>query len=126
MTEKNKPVPRTSARKPAQPAAKPVQKKLAVAAVGAEKVEPIVPPAKPAKEKKSKKLKMVRDSFTMPQDDYAHIAALKERCRNAGGSAKKSEILRAALLCLARLSDEKLTQAIGALKVSKTGRPVKG
>src|ERR1017187_4435057 len=92
-----KPAPRTSTRKPAQSAVKSGQKKVVVTAVGTEKVEPIVPPAKPAKEKKSKKVKMVRDSFTMPQDDYAHIAALKERCLKAGVSAKKSEVLRAAL-----------------------------
>lgn len=91
----------------------------------AQKIEPVAAAAKPAKEEKPKKQKMVRDSFTMPQDDYAHIAALKERCLKAGVSAKKSEVLRAALSCLAGLTDKKLLDAIAGLKAIKTGRPAK-
>ena len=68
---------------------------------------------------------MVRDSFTMPQDDYANIATLKERCLKSGVSAKKSEVLRAALKCLDGLSDKDLLNAIASLKAIKTGRPAK-
>jgi hypothetical protein len=91
-----------------------------------EKVEPIIPEVKPAKEEKPKKQKLVRDSFTMPQDEYAHIAALKARCLKAGVSAKKSELLRAALVNLAGLSDKALLGAVASLKQIKTGRPAKG
>ena len=52
------------------------------------------------KQEKHKKPKLVRDSFSMPEADYAQIGALKERCLKAGVSAKKSEVLRAALKCL--------------------------
>ena len=51
---------------------------------------------KAGKPAKAKKAKLVRDSFTMPDGEYALIAALKKRCLDAGVPAKKSEILRAA------------------------------
>ncbi|MBT9591129.1 MAG: hypothetical protein IV089_09500 [Thiobacillus sp.] len=78
--------------------------------------------AKPAKEKK---VKLVRDSFTMPETEYAVIALLKKRCLDAGVSAKKSEILRAAIAGMAKMSDASVIAAIRKLKVIKTGRPAK-
>ncbi|MGA7181630.1 MAG: hypothetical protein WBX11_18885 [Thiobacillaceae bacterium] len=90
--------------------------------------------AAPAKDKKTdvakpgkvKKPKLVRDSFTMPKGEYAVIPMLKERCLKAGVPAKKSEILRAAIANLAKLSDASLAAAIQHLDVVKTGRPAKG
>lgn len=79
--------------------------------------------SKPAKVKKAKR---VRDSFTMPENEYDVIAALKKRCLKAGVSAKKSEILRAAIANLAKLDDSSLLAAIQQLAVIKTGRPAKG
>ena len=90
------------------------------------------PAAKPAssgkaeKPIKAKKVKLVRDSFTMPETEYAVIALLKKRCLKAGVSAKKSEILRAAVAGLAKLSDASVLAAIRRLEVIKTGRPAKG
>lgn len=79
---------------------------------------------KPAKVK-VKKAKLVRDSFTMPDVEYALIATLKRRCLNVGLAAKKSEILRAAVANLAKLSDASLAAAVHRLEVIKTGRPSK-
>jgi len=79
--------------------------------------------AKPAKAKKDK---LVRDSFTMPESEYAAIATLKRRCLDLGVAAKKSEILRAAISGLAKLSDTDVTAAIQSLAAIKTGRPAKG
>jgi hypothetical protein len=76
--------------------------------------------AKPAK---AKKVKVVRDSFTMPEAEYAQIAALKKRIARYGGSAKKSELLRAGLLLLAGLNDVEFTAAISGVEPAKTGRP---
>jgi hypothetical protein len=101
------------ARKPAA-ASKSVQAATAVASNKADK--PV----------KAKKVKLVRDSFTMPEDEYAVIALLKKRCLDAGVSAKKSEILRAAVAGLAKLSDASVTASIRRLPVIKTGRPAKG
>jgi len=74
---------------------------------------------------KAKKVKLVRDSFTMPETEYAVIAELKKRCLKAGVSAKKSEILRAAVAGLVKLSDSAVVTAIRRLDVIKTGRPAK-
>jgi hypothetical protein len=41
-------------------------------------------------------------------------------------AAKKSEVLRAALAVLSRLSDAEVAAAIQGLAVIKTGRPAKG
>ena len=129
MIEKAKPAAKSA--KVAIPkviTAKAPTKKVMPKAKAIEKIEPIVPPAKAPKTPKAlkfKKQKMVRDSFTMPQSDYAYIAALKVRCLKAGVAAKKSEVLRAALTCLFGLSDADLVKAIGALEIIKTGRPPK-
>ena len=80
---------------------------------------------KAGKPAKAKKAKLVRDSFTMPDLEYALIAALKKRCLDAGVSAKKSEILRAAVANLAKLSDASVVAAVRRLAVIKTGRPAK-
>ncbi len=88
-------------------------------------LEPIENVLKDNKKEKHKKPKMVRDSFTMPDSDYAHIARLKERCLKSGVSVKKSEILRAALKCLSKLPDDSLKEEIAGLDIIKTGRPSK-
>lgn len=80
---------------------------------------------KSKKKDKRKKTKMVRDSFTMPENEYLHIAALKKKCLKAGVLVKKSELLRIGLSCLAKLSDAALIQAVEKLEKIKTGRPAK-
>lgn len=80
---------------------------------------------KAAKAVKEKKAKLVRDSFTMPEDEYARFADIKKRCLKAGHATKKSEILRAALAALSALDDAALLAAMQRLTVIKTGRPRK-
>lgn len=112
--------PAAAAKKPA--AAKKAEAVKKMAAV-AKKAPDTAKKAAPAKPGKVKKAKLVRDSFTMPEDEYAVIAALKKRCVAAGMPAKKSEILRAAIANLAKLSDSGLLATIKRLEVIKTGRP---
>lgn len=78
------------------------------------------------KKDKPKKIKAVRDSFTMPEADYAKIAELKKKCLQSGVSVKKSELLRAGLLSLSKLSDTALIKAVEQVEIIKTGRPAKG
>jgi hypothetical protein len=78
-----------------------------------------------AKKQAPKKPKLVRDSFTIPETDYALFATLKQRALAAGVEVKKSEILRAAILALAKLDDAELVKAIGLVERIKTGRPKK-
>ena len=117
---------------PAKPA-ETATRKAAPRKPAAAKPAPLMktaPTAKPAAQKaakslKAKKVKLVRDSFTMPETEYAVIALLKKRCLGVGVSAKKSEILRAAVAGLAKLSDASVATAIRKLEVIKTGRPAK-
>ncbi|MDH2916387.1 MAG: hypothetical protein PXX77_05850 [Gallionella sp.] len=84
------------------------------------------PQKKHKKDKKSgDKVKVVRDSFTMPQNDYALIAALKEKAVSGGVHLKKSELLRAGLRLLSNLTAAQLQKAIADLEKIKTGRPKK-
>lgn len=88
------------------------------------------PTAKPGAEKaakpaKAKKMKLVRDSFAMPESEYAQFAAVKKRCLSSGLAARKSEVLRAALAGLAALDDAAIVAAIRRLDLVKTGRPGK-
>lgn len=127
------PAKKVAAEKPvptAKTPAKPVKKAPAAAkekAAEAPKVEKAEKAAKAAKVKKQapKKPKLVRDSFTIPESDYALFATLKQRVLNAGVEVKKGEVLRAALITLAKLDDAELVKAIGLVERIKTGRPKK-
>jgi hypothetical protein len=76
-------------------------------------------------EKKSKRVKVVRDSFTMPQDEYQKIAEIKSTCLKAKMHVKKSEVLRAGLKVLAGLDPARLKLVLKGLEKIKTGRPKK-
>ncbi|MEO7622390.1 MAG: hypothetical protein ABIS30_04930 [Gallionella sp.] len=93
---------------------KPVQKSAAKTALS---------PLK--KSKKDHKKKVMRDSFTMPQDEYLKIAEVKAICLKAKMHVKKSEVLRAGLKLLVTLNAEQLTRELGRLEKIKTGRPQK-
>lgn len=82
---------------------------------------------KPKKEhpKKEHKEKVVRDSFTMPQDEYQKISEIKEVCLKAGLPVKKSEVLRAGLKALGAMNAAQLERALAGLEKIKTGRPKK-
>lgn len=101
-------------------AARPVQ--------AAQPVKKAEKPSKSAKAGKPPKLrsKPVRDSFTMPEADFALIATLKARALAARRETKKSELLRAGLHALAAMEQAALVAALGQLEPVKIGRPKKG
>jgi hypothetical protein len=70
-----------------------------------------------------KKDKLIRDSFTLPREDFELIAALKDRALDFKRPTKKSELLRAGLQVLASLDQAKLRTALDALRPLKAGRP---
>ena len=74
---------------------------------------------------KKPKLKVIRDSFTMPADEYQKIADIKASCLKAGMQVKKSEVLRAGVIALCSMSEAKLKLALANLDKIKTGRPNK-
>ncbi|NCP39235.1 MAG: hypothetical protein GW848_01825 [Rhodoferax sp.] len=112
----------------------PAKAATAVKAVAKKSVAPAVKTAAPkvlapkpavtaAKPSKVKKAKLVRDSFTIPKDEYVVIDLLKVRAGKLGQSVKKSELLRAGIKALAALSDIQFKVALSNVPTIKTGRP---
>jgi hypothetical protein len=67
--------------------------------------------------------KVIRDSFTMPPQDYEKIAQLRARCLKLGVSVTKGEVLRAGLHALAQLAEGELRNVIRSIEKVKAGRP---
>ena len=106
------PTPKRAAKK-AKPAA-PVAKATPKAAPAAEAA------VKPAK---AHKPKLVRDSFTMPKDEYQVLDALKRRALGLEKHVRKSELLRAGVQALAAMNDRAFLKSLGSVPTLKTGRP---
>lgn len=114
----SKPVPQASTRKPAAVAKAPVRRVIKSSPGSATKVVA-------RKSRQVQQIKVVRDSFTMPQNEYEKIAEIKEACLKAGMPVKKSEVLRAGLKALASLKVTQLRRALADVEKIKTGRPKK-
>lgn len=102
-------------------AAVPAQKANVVAKRPAKKI-----PVNLASDKdKVKKAKLVRDSFTMPEAEYAVLGSVKKACLAGGIEVKKSQLLRIGLLLLSRTEIGTLKKLIADLAPLKAGRPKK-
>lgn len=66
---------------------------------------------------------LVRDSFTMPEQEYAVLAEVKSACLRAGIEVKKSELLRVGVALLGQVDTATLKAVLAALPQLKTGRP---
>ena len=66
---------------------------------------------------------LVRDSFTMPEQEYAVLAEVKGACLRAGIDVKKSELLRIGVALLGQVDIATLKAVLAALPQLKTGRP---
>ena len=82
-------------------------------------------PKATAKASKSANDKVVRDSFTMPAEEYAKLAKVEEACLKAGFQIKKSELLRIGVALISDMGPKKLKSAQAKLDPIKTGRPKK-
>jgi len=109
------------AKKPATK--KPVVKKATVKPVTKTATPQTAKHIKAVKTAKVKKPKLVRDSFTIPKDEYVVIDTLKIRAGKLGQSIKKSELLRAGVKALAAMSDIQFKAALSNVPTIKTGRP---
>ena len=122
-------VPSTAAAKKAPSAVKPALVKAATTKPVAKSVKPSVarPVAKPKARsvEKVKKAKLVRDSFTMPETEYAALSEVKKACLKAGFEVKKSELLRIGVALVRKLALAVVKQELGALAPLKPGRPRK-
>lgn len=127
--------PRTSVTKkvPAQKVAAPTVKKTVTAKPVARVAAAIAPSTRktsaakplPQVEEKSKKPKLVRDSFTMPEAEYAVLGQVKKACLKAGIDVKKSQLLRIGLVLLNNTDIPNLRKQINDLSPLKAGRPKK-
>jgi hypothetical protein len=90
----------------------------------ARKAAPSVPaaPAAPAA-RHAARPNLVRDSFTMPEQEYAVLAEVKGACLRAGIDVKKSELLRIGVALLGQVDIATLKTVLAALPQLKTGRP---
>ncbi|MDE2430239.1 MAG: hypothetical protein KGM99_16070 [Burkholderiales bacterium] len=111
-----KPVARATA-KPASAKASPVK------AIASKSVSVKAPVAVVVE--KPKKSKLVRDSFTMPEAEYAVLGHVKKACLKAGIEVKKSQLLRIGLALLKNTDVPNLKKMIAALEPLKAGRPKK-
>ncbi len=126
MTIPAAPAKKTPAVKAPVVAKKVVAKKIVAkkAISVAQKVTP-AKALKPIKPTKPVKHKLVRDSFTIPKDEYLVLGELKARLTKLMQPAKKSELLRAGLKALASMSDTAIKKALQDVPAIKTGRPAK-
>lgn len=126
MKKQTQSAPRTSKKKVAAVAVSAAEKAKAGKKSGRKADRKAPEKAKPAPGEAPKvRIKLVRDSFTMPREDFERIARLKARAIEFKRPAKKSELLRAGLQALAKMDDKSLHAALAALTPIKTGRPKK-
>ena len=108
-----KAAPRVRRKPAARPAAKSkAQGKGVAVPKPAAKVAKRPAAARSEKKAKPKKDRLIRDGFTIPESEYDLIAAIKKRCLAKGMAVKKSEVLRAAIISFAAMSDSKVTAAL--------------
>jgi len=74
---------------------------------------------------KDKKVKVVRDSFTIPKNEFAQLGEMKKKALALGLEIKKSELIRAGLMLLNSATDAAFKKALVAVPTLKTGRPGK-
>lgn len=98
--------------KAARTVAKPAAKRLPKSAVPAEKAR-----------EKVHRTTLVRDSFTMPEQEYAVLGQVKKACLKAGFDVKKSELLRIGVALISQIDLATLQSVLSSLPQLKTGRP---
>jgi len=77
----------------------------------------------PTPEPTVRKTLVVRDTFSMPPDDYARIEELRIKANKEGrSSTTKSEVVRAGLQALGLLDGQQLVEALDRLEKLVPGR----
>lgn len=76
-----------------------------------------------AKAPKSKVAKVVRDTFSMPEDDYALISEVIEQCLDVRAVVTRSQVVRAALRHFASFPTKQKVEAVITTNKLKAGRP---
>jgi hypothetical protein len=66
--------------------------------------------------------KVVRDSFTLPEDDYNIMLNMQDRAMDFRLRVTKGEVLRAGLHALKKMSDEEFLTCLKGVEKLKPGR----
>lgn len=74
---------------------------------------------------KTVKTKLVRDSFAIPEKEYAALVAVKKTCLKAGLEIKKTELIRIGIALVNNLTTAKIKTAQAKLTQISPGRPKK-
>jgi hypothetical protein len=74
---------------------------------------------------KTVKTKLVRDSFAIPEKEYAALVAVKKTCLKAGLEIKKTELIRIGIALVNNLTTAKIKTAQAKLTQISAGRPKK-
>ena len=80
---------------------------------------------KSTKATKTVKTKLVRDSFAIPEKEYAALVAVKKACLKAGLEIKKTELIRIGISLVNTLTTAKIKTAQAKLTQISAGRPKK-
>ena len=112
---KNKMNPKAKAKMRAKKAANASAKAQAGAGAGAD--------AAGKADAKGGKQQLVRDSFTIPKNEYHAMDQLKKRAMGLEHEVRKGELLRAGIQALAAMNDKAFLAALKAVPTLKTGRP---
>lgn len=109
-------------RKTASPRARrPAANAAAEAVAGAKAAAQAAPDAAG----KERKIKLVRDSISIPKNEYLVLAELKLRAGRLAVPVKKTELIRAGIKALAAMPNTAFLAAVRAVPNLKTGRPAK-
>ena len=105
----------------AKPAVQRVAKAVPVAATAPAPMSTAAAAEVP--KERARKPKLVRDSFTMPEQEYAVLGQVKKACIKAGFEIKKSELLRIGVALISQMDLATLQNVLSGLPQLKTGRP---
>jgi uncharacterized iron-regulated protein len=121
---------KTAVSKPVEVAKAPVRKTAVKDAAKPESAATTKSAAAQAKAKaadqakeKVRKPKLVRDSFTMPEEEYRVLNDVKKACIKAGFEVKKSELLRVGVALIRNMDLAALKNVLTTLPPLKAGRP---
>jgi hypothetical protein len=110
VAKKTIPVKKVTVKKAAKKSAKKTSKKTLV---------------KSTKATKTVKTKLIRDSFAIPEKEYAALVAVKKTCLKAGLEIKKTELIRIGIALVNDLTTAKIKTAQAKLTQISAGRPKK-
>ena len=113
VAKKTSPVKKVNVKKAAKKSAKKTSKKT------------LVKSTKATKATKTVKTKLIRDSFAIPEKEYAALVAVKKTCLKAGLEIKKTELIRIGIALVNDLTTAKIKTAQAKLTQISAGRPKK-